>query len=338
MFDAVRSFSNHRLLADTDAIVVQDRKLTLKLLVHLHEIERRKLYLEQGYGSMFDYCRSRLKLSEGAAMRRIRTARCLSRYPELHGLMESGEVNLMSVALISRVIKPGNAELLIARIRGKSKREVEVIIAELEPRALIPADRVKPVMVPVVPKFTTATGGGEKSSSASAATDGTDSPAPSFERRHVVQFTARDEFMAKVERARALYWHQYPNPTFEQLFELGLDALISRKDPEERQKRRETRRQKRAGASARSATVHAGRYVSASVRDQVFARSGFRCSFVGPDGRRCTATVALQVDHVKPVARGGASAPENLRILCAEHNRFEAERLMGPYKPSHAVQ
>jgi 5-methylcytosine-specific restriction endonuclease McrA len=65
----------------------------------------------------------------------------------------------------------------------------------------------------------------------------------------------------------------------------------------------------------------------------VFVRDGFRCSYVGPDGRRCTATVALQVDHVLPIARGGASTRDNLRILCAEHNRLEAERMMGSYAP-----
>jgi 5-methylcytosine-specific restriction endonuclease McrA len=31
---------------------------------------------------------------------------------------------------------------------------------------------------------------------------------------------------------------------------------------------------------------------------QVFTRDGFRCVYVAPDGRRCTATTQLQVDHV----------------------------------------
>jgi 5-methylcytosine-specific restriction endonuclease McrA len=37
----------------------------------------------------------------------------------------------------------------------------------------------------------------------------------------------------------------------------------------------------------------------------------------------------LQIDHVKPAARGGANTIDNLRLLCAYHNRLEAERLMG---------
>ncbi len=342
MFSSLRSISDHQLLSNTDSILVQDRKLTLKLLVHLHEIERRKLYLTLGYSSMFDYCRTRLRLSEGAAMRRITTARCLARFPQLCGLLETGEVNLMSVALVSRVMKPENTDSVIARIRGKSKRAVEAIVAEYEPRTLIPPDRVTPVMIPLAAASSriTATGGGEKSSSVDCKDDeaqhtiggqGEPSTAPSdtaanLERRHVVQFIAREEFMAKVERARALVSHQIPGATFEQLFELALDELIERRDPEARQKRRE----RRPSAAKTSDVTNGKRYVHAAVRDDVFVRDGFRCTFVGADGRRCTANVCLQVDHIRPVARGGASTRENLRILCAGHNRLEAERLMGP--------
>jgi hypothetical protein len=327
---ALRSISDHQLLSDTDAIAVQDRKLTLTLLVHLHEIERRKLYAKRGYSSMFDYCTTRLRLSEGSAMRRIRTSRCLARYPELYPLLESGEVNLMSVALIARVLRPANAGALIERIRGKSKREIEAIVAELDPRSLIPPDRITTIMVPVVHQFTTATGGGKESSSVAAPAG----PREQLEQCSVVQFTARQAFMAKVDHARALLWHQFPNATFEQVFELGLDALIAQRDPAERQKRREKRALKSKSASATAAAIAGKRYIHAAVRDQVFVRDGFRCSYVGPDGRRCTATVALQVDHVLPIARGGASTRDNLRILCAEHNRLEAERMMGRACPA----
>ena len=329
MLGSLRSVSDHQLLANTDTIAVQDRKLTLKLLVHLHEIERRKLFLELGYSSMFDYCTTRLRFSGPAAARRIRTARCLARFPKLYPLLEAGEVNLMSVSLISRLLKPDNADELITRVRRKSKREVEALVAELEPLSIVPRDRVRPVTIPVVampdrPLQFTVTGDSEKSPNVETAASDS-SCAATLEERSVVQFTARREFMVKVERARSLIWHQCPGVTFEQLFELGLDALIARRDPAERKKRREKRRL----SSGKATIVPGKRHVSAAVRDEVFVRDGFRCSYVSPDGRRCPATVALQVDHVRPVARGGASTRENLRILCAAHNRLEAERLMG---------
>ena len=326
MFDSLRCVADQQVLTDTDKIAAEDRKLTLKLLVHLREIERRKLYLKLGYSSMFVYCTTRLRFSEPAAARRIRTARCLARFPQLYLLLASGDVTLMSVSMISRLLKPENADALIERMRGKSKREVEVIIAEHEPRSVLPPDSVRPVMIGVTkraehaPQFTV-TGDSEKTPSCEP---------QALEQMSEVRFTARQAFMAKVEKARALLWHQVPNANFEQLFELGLDELIAKRDPVARQKRRDMR-----GVGTTSVPAVPGkRYIRAAVRDQVFARDGFRCSYVGPDGLRCTATVALQVDHVLPIARGGASTENNLRILCAEHNRLEAERIMGRCGPS----
>src|SRR5512139_134241 len=102
MFESVRSLSDRQLFTSTDAIVAEDRRLTLKLLQHLHEIERRKLHLKHGYSSMFVYCTTHLRLSEPAAARRIRTSRCLARFPELHTLLESGDVNLSTVSIVAK--------------------------------------------------------------------------------------------------------------------------------------------------------------------------------------------------------------------------------------------
>jgi hypothetical protein len=64
-------------------------------------------------------------------------------------------------------------------------------------------------------------------------------------------------------------------------------------------------------------------------RRRRLARAGYRCSFVGVDGVRCTETAHLQIDHISPVALGGSSVPDNLRVLCPAHNTLEAERLLG---------
>jgi 5-methylcytosine-specific restriction endonuclease McrA len=61
----------------------------------------------------------------------------------------------------------------------------------------------------------------------------------------------------------------------------------------------------------------------------VFERDGGRCTFVGDDGRRCESDWNLQIDHIVPYAKGGDNSPENLRLLCARHNRLAAEREFG---------
>jgi hypothetical protein len=92
MSGSLRSISDHELLDRTRALTLQERQVTLSLLLHLNEIERRDLHLRQGYSSLFDYCTKHLKFSESAAMRRIKTARCIARFPELQNLIETGEV------------------------------------------------------------------------------------------------------------------------------------------------------------------------------------------------------------------------------------------------------
>jgi hypothetical protein len=47
-----------------------------------------------------------------------------------------------------------------------------------------------------------------------------------------------------------------------------------------------------------------------------------RCTYVSDGGCRCSARAFLQLHHERPWARGGASDAENLRLLCAVHNRL----------------
>ncbi len=71
------------------------------------------------------------------------------------------------------------------------------------------------------------------------------------------------------------------------------------------------------------------RNIPQAVRDKVFESDGGRCTFVGNDGKRCESDWNLQIDHIIPHARGGDNSPENLRLLCANHNKLEAERAFG---------
>jgi 5-methylcytosine-specific restriction endonuclease McrA len=75
------------------------------------------------------------------------------------------------------------------------------------------------------------------------------------------------------------------------------------------------------------------RRIPARVRDEVILRDGQRCTYVSPDGKRCDSTRLLQIDHIVPVARGGTARLDNLRVLCAYHNRLEAEKLGLPGVP-----
>jgi len=349
MFEASISARGRQVLSETDLIVAQDRKLTLRLLKNLHEIERNRLYLILAFSSMFDYCTRHLKYSEPSALRRIRTARCLARYPQLLPLLESGDVNPTTVSMVARHMEPGNAQSIIDAIRGKSRREVERFVAGLQPLNIIPPDRVRAVVVPVAGcAIFTSTGDGKKSAgvekvtSSDRRTDDREAPPattadhndrPQLQRMARVEFTAHEALMQKLDRIRSLASHRLPsNASLEQLIDFMADYVIHREDPIAREQRREARAARVSG----KLQSFDPRRIPVPVRDQVFVRDK-RCAFVGPNGTRCQSTHVLQVDHIQPVARGGASTIDNLRLLCAYHNRLEAERVMGPWKP-HGAQ
>jgi 5-methylcytosine-specific restriction endonuclease McrA len=354
MPESLRSLSDKDIISRTRALSVQERVTTLLLLAHLNEVERRQLHLKLGHSSMFDYCTAGLGYSSSAAYRRIQTARCIARYPGLQEMLQRNEVNLSTVAQVSRILNESNHRELLASIRGKSQREVESILAEYRP-AEIPRDRVRTVAVPAnVPSgqaidgesalLFSANGAAAapeanpcekddycRSGSESSATESRTSDVPAAmphdhtEKRVVLQFSARPEFMTKLERVRALAWHRLPaGASFEQVIDLALDLFIERNDPAARMMRREERQ---SAQTVPGKAASRGRQIAAAARDEIFVRDEQQCTYVGATGQRCESKQALQIDHIWPVARGGASTIGNLRLLCAYHNRLEAERL-----------
>lgn len=59
---SLRSLSDSQILSRLQKLIGQEREITLLVLVHLNEVERRKLHLKLGYASLFDYCTSKLGL------------------------------------------------------------------------------------------------------------------------------------------------------------------------------------------------------------------------------------------------------------------------------------
>jgi len=83
------------------------------------------------------------------------------------------------------------------------------------------------------------------------------------------------------------------------------------------------------GTANRPRSEPRSRHIPANTRAAVFDRDAHRCSYVAADGTRCNATRNLEIDHVEPFALGGSHEAENLRVLCAAHNRRAAERVFG---------
>jgi hypothetical protein len=146
---SLKKLSDNDLLIRLKKCRGAERAVLLKILRYLNEIERRRLYVPRGYSSLYDFCTDYLRYSRSAAMRRIHAARCIARFPQVVALLRTGEVTLTVAAMISRILTTENAEEIISYVRGRSTRDVEMLVAghRLE---LMLRDRVRQVCL-IVP-------------------------------------------------------------------------------------------------------------------------------------------------------------------------------------------
>lgn len=346
---SIRSLSDDRILSRTRRLVRYERIFTVRVLSHLNEIEERRLHLDLGYRSMLDFCVRALGYARSSAGRRITAARCMKRFPEVRAMLEANEANVVTVACVAGVLTAENKDELLGRIRGRTQEEVEAVAASHRPGEVV-RDRVREVFVPVsrieatLPALSLSAAASASAPAPEQSHCGTEykdsSPKageqpvqPEFESRLVLKFSVSKPFMGKLRRFRSLAWHRLPaNATMEQVFELLLDNALERNDPALRHGRRGEREKgkKETTPVVRAAHTESNlRRIPAQMRDAVFVRDQGKCTFVGRTGNRCGSTDALQIDHIVPVARGGAASMDNLRLLCGYHNRLEAERILG---------
>jgi len=140
--------------------------------------------------------------------------------------------------------------------------------------------------------------------------------------RYALQATVAEATHDKLRYAQELLGHQVPDGDIPTVLDRALDALIARL---ERTRFAITDRPRRCGATP----APGSRYIPAHVKRAVVRRDQCRCSFVSHSGRRCEARKRLEFDHEVPVARGGESTIDNVRLRCRAHNQYEAERTYG---------
>jgi hypothetical protein len=366
------TLSDDQLINRLQLLCKGERRTTLSIILHLAEIDERRAYLPRGYWSLFDYCTRGLKYSESAAGRRIRAARCVRRFPEVYRLLSDGRMNLTVVSRIASILTRDNAEELLAALCGKTRDEVEMVLARYQPGRAV-RDRATPVYVPrdSVGEFTTE-GSGDAAGEGSASDDARgDAPASVSHERWLeiyrrsgggfdpallaaafkIEFAASRAFMSKLEEVKSLLSSRLPTGAgFEIIFEALMNEFIERHSPERKAARRLKRQapgkpERTAAADGSGRHVRAlgekapshiaapkgktSRHIPRPIRDTVYARDRGQCTFVGTTGVRCISRHMLQLDHIVPFARGGLATAGNLRLLCAQHNRLEAERAFG---------
>jgi hypothetical protein len=81
-----------------------------------------------GFSSLFTYCCEVLRLSEPAAYNRIEVARAARRFPVILPMLGEGSLSLATVRLLASHLTAENLPRLLDAAKGKSKRQVEVML------------------------------------------------------------------------------------------------------------------------------------------------------------------------------------------------------------------
>ncbi len=330
----------------------RDRRNTAALLADIAEVEARKLYLREGYSSMFAYCVEAFGLSEQAAFKRIRAARKAQQFPAILKAIALGQINLTGVVILSPHLTAANVNALLGAAAGKRNAEIERLIAAQYPQPDLPTrvSAIAPRMaedsaVAVSDRLSartvdalSAAAPGLVEAPVPEGTPGHIAPpllpapamAPPPRARRVLKPLAPQRFALQatisqsahddLQRALALLGHQVPAADIGQVLERALRALVVEL---EKRKFAATKKPRKPGQTRDA------RAIPAHVKRAVWSRDGAQCTYVSDDGHRCSGRSRLEFDHVQPVARGGHSTVGNLRLRCRAHNQYEAECVYG---------
>lgn len=322
--------SDAALLTETAPFAAGERSSLVQLLVRIAEIDDRQLYRSAAHSSMVGYCVEELRLTEDEALKRIYVARTARAFPLLFKALDEGRICLSRIRMLAAHLTPENVEELLSaassyRSFSELRRFLDRFVkADLlaQPAHLVHSQVHGPVTLP------------DDAAPQPAVSPPTVPAAPALMadlQVHGPVTTPLDESewlevrvkvrRSKLQKAKDLLSHAVPSGNALAIFDRALDALI-----EKTEKRKYAACSKPRAPRPRSERE---RSIPAHVRLAVWQRDGGQCTFKSESGRRCSSRRLIEYDHVVPVAQGGESTVENLRLRCRAHNQYEAERAFG---------
>jgi 5-methylcytosine-specific restriction endonuclease McrA len=347
---AADALSPQDLLARLDVLAGREREASAELVAHLAALESRpELYAAKGFGSLFSYCTQALRLSEDATCNRIEAAKACRRFPVLLDLLASGSMTLTSVRIVGRHLTPENHQAVLEKAKGRTRREIDGLVAELAPRPDVPTFIRKlptltaPPAAPatLLPAPTGVTSEPERAVEPSRsvlrqpARPTVQATAPE---RYRLQLTMDEEMHARLRRLQANLRREIRDGDPTAIIGRALKLLEREVDKTKLGAAANPRPNRSIRPRTDKKDVYKppfpSRHVPKEVRRAVFRRDGGQCAFVSPDGRRCSERTFLEFHHVEPYAKRGPATVANISLRCRRHNQYEAELVFGPHKAS----
>ena len=297
----LKNIPSERLITELKSLVSKERRIGVAILHYLQEVNVRRLY-EQSTPqcrSLFEYSVKVLGYSNDAAWRRLAGMKALTEVPEIEDKIESGALSLTVVARASQFFREETAQREEAGTPLLTIAEKREVFAALEGKSTRDAEAVlnSRAAVPVETK--------------------------------TINIELSTEDYAKLKKLQDLLSHRKGSGSVAGVISLLLEAGLEKHDPARKSARVEARIKQSLRAPETKETQSRSRYIPLKIKRQVWLRDGGKCTF-----KDCNATKFLHIDHHIPHGLGGANTLENLRLLCAAHNRIEAEKVFGPWRTS----
>ncbi len=319
----LKSLADQTLVQNAKTIAREEREKMTQFLHHLKEIERRRLFSDYGYKSLFEMTVKYFSYSESEAYDRISAMRLLKELPEIvEKKINQGALTLTHLKIAQKHFrreKVATAKVLPAtekvsflnEISNTSIREAQKITMSLSSNP----ESIKPDQVRVV---------------------GID--------QVELKFTVNMKTEEKMKTLKGRLAHKYPNINMAELLDLLCDFGLKALDPAKTVAQRKScvtnsvlQSQPKAHVSENSnvqsylppkpeMVVKSKPQVftksKAQIRREVYLKAQGQCE-------KCGSTHALEIDHIYPKALGGGDSAENLRLLCRHCNQRAAIRSMG---------
>ena len=211
----IKNFSNHDLVKSLEDLFDNERHTTHFVLLHLKEIESRKLYADYGFSDLFEMLISYFKQSETAANQRRHALRLMNDVPEIKERLVAGELNLSTLAMAQRQIQR-EEKATGTKIEATKKSE---IIERIACKTMTQAEKE---LMTLLPESSKSLETHERRISKDATR---------------LSLTIPDRVKKKMEKLKNYWAAVNPRMDYLELIERSLDIALAKVDPTTRKKR-----------------------------------------------------------------------------------------------------
>ena len=287
----MKHLTDGNLILELKTLVSQEIRITTLILEYLQEVEFRKVYLQMGYPSLFEFCLKELRYSEGASQRRISAMRLLKELPEVEAKIISGALSLTVVSQAQSFFRKQAKKAktyskveklkLLKSIENSSKRDCEILLLKLAPEEAN-VDRLRAIS----------------------------------EQLTEIRLTVEPDFLKKLDTIRNLLSHAKPNVTNKEILDYSMEFFLEKKDP-----------MRSYPHSLPPVAVKQTRHISVHMKRAVWKKSNGQCCYQDPlTGRRCESKKFLEIDHIQAYSKKGTNKLDNLQLLCSGHNLMKSNK------------